>query len=335
MTLAVTFSSVLLAFHLLSAFAFGASMVLFTYLIVRSRNVDTPGPTIAMVPAVGVSRKVVIVGGIGTLVFGIWLAIRLDHVQVWSGWVIAAIVLWIVALATGQRSGVEFDRALTKAGELESAGQPGANAELLALNRSSRGLTLHLVATLAVFLILIDMIWKPGASDIVAFRPDSWNVAAPDPHHRSDDPRRRECWAPPRRSRWRAATWARSSSVTTRSCSSPFPALVLTKIGATAIWSKESSHSLIGAAFPHTDDPRWIMVGGTALDGGAGLLVLALILGWFGLRRMEGGESDFLTKVPVVKNMSGETLVKATTIISVVLLVGYALAIWAMSTKPS
>ena len=33
--------------------------------------------------------------------------------------------------------------------------------------------------------------------------------------------------------------------------------------------------------------------------------------------------------------MSGETLVKATTIISVVLLVGYALAIWAMSTKPS
>ena len=49
-----------------------------------------------------------------------------------------------------------------------------------------------------------------------------------------------------------------------------FPGLVLTKIGATAIWSKESPHSLIGAAFPHTDDPRWIMVGGTALDGGAG-----------------------------------------------------------------
>ena len=114
-----------------------------------------------------------------------------------------------------------------------------------------------------------------------------------------------------------------------------FPGLVLTKIGATAIWSKESSHSFIGAAFPHTDDPRWIMIGGTALDGGAGLLVLALILGWFGVRRMSGGDSDFLTKVPVVKSMRGETLVRATTIISVVLLVGYALAIWVMSTKPS
>jgi hypothetical protein len=113
-----------------------------------------------------------------------------------------------------------------------------------------------------------------------------------------------------------------------------FPGLVLTKIGATAIWSKESSHSFIGAAFPHTDDPRWIMIGGTALDGGAGLLVLALILGWFGVRRMNGGESDLLTKIPVVKNMTGTTLVKATTIISVALLVAYVLAIWAMSTKP-
>ncbi len=334
MTLAVTFTHVLLAFHLLSAFAFGASMVLFTYLMVRSRNVDTPGPTIAMVPAVGVSRKVVIVGGIGTLVFGIWLAIRLDHVQVWSGWVIAAIVLWIVALATGQRSGIEFDRALTKAGELESAGQPGANAELLALNRSSRGLTLHLVATLAVFLILIDMIWKPGASDIVAFRPDSWNVAL-------------LIHITGAMILVGGVLGAAAALALGRGDLGKvklgyysllfvgFPGLVLTKIGATAIWSKESAHSFIGAAFPHTDDPRWIMVGGTALDGGAGLLVLALILGWFGLRRMEGSDGDFLTKVPVVKNMSGETLVKATTIISVVLLVGYALAIWAMSTKPS
>jgi hypothetical protein len=302
--------------------------------MVRSRNVDTPGPTIAMVPTVGVSRKVVIVGGIGTLVFGIWLAIRLDHVQVWSGWVIAAIVLWIVALATGQRSGVEFDRALTKAEELESAGQTGANPELLALNRSSRGLTLHLVATLAVFLILIDMIWKPGANDIVAFRPDSWNL--PLLIHITGA---------------MILVGGVLGAVSALALGGgdvgkvklgyysllfvAFPGLVLTKIGATAIWSKESSHSLIGAGFPHTDDPRWIMVGGTALDGGAGLLVLALVLGWFGVRRMAGGEGDFLTKVPVVKNMSGETLLKATTIISVVLLVGYTLAIWAMSTKPT
>ena len=335
MTLAMTFTSVLLAFHLLSAFALGASIVLFWFLIVASRKVDTPGPTVAMGPVADVGTKVVRAGGVGTLVFGIWLAIRLDHVQVWSGWIIAAIVLLVIAAVAGGRSGVEFERAMKKAEELEAAGQTGPSPELLALNRTSRGLWLHTIVTIAVFLILIDMIWKPGASDIVAFRPDSWNfpllihitgamilvggmlgAAAALVLARGDDERKIKLG-------YYSLLFV------------AFPGLVLTKIGATAIWSKESPHSLIGAAFPHTDDPRWIMVGGTALDGGAGLLVLALILGWFGLRRMEGGEGDFLTKVPVVKNMSGETLVKATTIISAVLLVGYVLAIWAMSTKPS
>ena len=113
------------------------------------------------------------------------------------------------------------------------------------------------------------------------------------------------------------------------------PGLIVAKFGATWIWSKESSHSFIGAAFPHSDDPRWIMIGGTALDGGGALLVLALILGWFGLKRLDGGQGDFLAKVPVVRNMSGATLLKGSTIISVVLLVGYVLAIWAMGAKPS
>ena len=179
------------------------------------------------------------------------------------------------------------------------------------------------------------MIWKPGASDIVAFRPDSWNL--PLLIHITGAMILVGGVLGARRGA-RAGSAATCGKVKLGYYSLlfvAFPGLVLTKIGATAIWSKESSHSFIGAAFPHTDDPRWIMIGGTALDGGAGLLVLALILGWFGLRRMDGSEGDFLTKIPVVKNMSGETLVKATTIISVVLLVGYALAIWAMSTKPS
>ena len=62
-------------------------------------------------------------------------------------------------------------RAMKKAEELEAAGQTGSNAELLALNRTSRGLWLHLIATIAVFLILVDMIWKPGASDLAARSP--------------------------------------------------------------------------------------------------------------------------------------------------------------------
>ncbi len=63
---------------------------------------------------------------------------------------------------------------------------------------------------------------------------------------------------------------------------------MLTKLGATAIDSKYSRPELLPLRVPDQDDPTWIMIGGTALDVGAGALVAALILGWFGLR-MEGG----------------------------------------------
>jgi hypothetical protein len=114
-----------------------------------------------------------------------------------------------------------------------------------------------------------------------------------------------------------------------------FPGLVLMRFGATLIWSKESGHSFFWAIFPHPSvDPTWIEIGGTVSDlGGAGL-VLALILGWFGVKRMEGATGDFLRKVPVVSKMTGETLLRYTMLISVLLLAGYVLAVWAMAGKP-
>jgi hypothetical protein len=337
MTLAATFSSWLLALHLLSAFALASSIVLFWYLVVVSRSIDTPGPTLAMGPMADVGTKVVRAGALGTIVFGIWLAIRLDHVQVWSGWVIAAIVLLVITAVAGARSGVEFERAMTKAEELEAAGQTGPNAELLALNRTSRGLSLHTIATAAVFLMLVDMIWKPGAPDVVGIFPraSDFNIDFPLLVHITGA----MILVGGMLGAAAALVLARGDERKLRLgyyslLFVAFPGLILTKIGATAIWHKESTHSLFGAAFPHSNDPRWVEIGGTALDGGGALLVLALILGWFGIRRMDGAESDILTKIPLVKKMTGETLLKLTMIISVALLVAYVLAIWAMSTKP-
>ena len=153
----------LLALHVLSAFAYVAGIVLFWVLIVAVRTTDTPEGTIRMEPIVKVGNAAVGIGAAGTILLGIWLAFRLDSYAIWDGWIIAALVLWAIAAAVGQRSGVEYTKGMTKAKELEAAGQTGPSSELLALNRTSAGVVLHALASTAVLLILLDMIFKPGA----------------------------------------------------------------------------------------------------------------------------------------------------------------------------
>jgi uncharacterized membrane protein len=159
----LTLDDWILALHVLSAFAYVAAIVLFWVLIAAVRRVDTPDATIAMGPVSRLGSVVVGIGGVGTLVFGIWLALSFGDYDLWDGWIIAAIVLWAIAGAFGQRTGVEYTRGVKKAIELRDAGQPGPNTELLALNRTKNGLILHALVTVTVLLILVDMIWKPGA----------------------------------------------------------------------------------------------------------------------------------------------------------------------------
>ena len=69
------------------------------------------------------------------------------------------------------------------------------------------------------------------------------------------------------------------------------------------------------------DDPAWIGIGFITADAGALLLLISLILGGLGLRRVRGG--------------GGTGLLRASLIISVVLLAAYVVAIWAMGAKPA
>ena len=157
------FDDWILALHVLSAFALVAGLVVFWALIVVGRRIDTPGDTLALSPVAKVGSATVGVGMVGTIVFGVWLALSVGNYDIWDGWIIAAIVLWFVGSALGRQTGKEFMAAPMRAVELESAGQTGSNQELLALNRTSRGLLLQTLTSLVVLLILIDMIWKPGA----------------------------------------------------------------------------------------------------------------------------------------------------------------------------
>lgn len=148
---------------MLSAFAYVAGMIVFWVLIVAVRKTETPEGTIRMEPVVRVGNAAVGIGAGGTIVLGIWLAFSFGGYDIWDVWMIAALVLWAIAAAFGQRTGAAYMRGMTKAKELRTAGQTGPSAELLALNRTSNGVLFHTLASVAVLLILIDMIWKPGA----------------------------------------------------------------------------------------------------------------------------------------------------------------------------
>ena len=153
----------ILALHLLSAFALVGAMVLFWILVVALRRTDVPREVAGINDVAKIGTVVIGVGTLGTIVFGVWLAISLDAYKVWDGWVIAAIVLWAIATETGRRGGVEYQRAGDRARELQAAGETGPSSELAALNRSPTALLMHTVSSVAVLLVLFDMIWKPGA----------------------------------------------------------------------------------------------------------------------------------------------------------------------------
>jgi uncharacterized membrane protein len=153
----------LLVLHVLSAFALVGAEVLFTFLIAALWKTDLPS-NIARVS--GISRlgsALVGVGAIGTLVFGVILAFEADSYAIWDGWIIAALVIWLVFAEVGRRTGKVYDEAGKRALALVNEGRDMPNAELGAAFRSPTGLWLHLSSLALVVLLLVDMTFKPGA----------------------------------------------------------------------------------------------------------------------------------------------------------------------------
>jgi uncharacterized membrane protein len=153
----------LLFLHLLAAFAVVAAIVIYTFIIAISRGLDVPSDVVRLFRISRVADVLVAVGVVGVLVFGIWLAIERDEYHPWDGWVVAAIVLWVLFGAIGQRAGKVYEAARDRARALVAEGRDAPSAELNAMIRSSTGLALQLTAIVIVIAFLVDMIYKPGA----------------------------------------------------------------------------------------------------------------------------------------------------------------------------
>lgn len=134
----------ILSFHLLSAAALVGAMTLFSILIVGNWRADRPATVASFMRVAVIGNVLVGVGTAGTIVFGIWLALAVDGYNIWDGWVLAAIVLWAVASYAGTTLGRGY--------EAFRAGTAPAPS-----------LALHLILSGSILLLLIDMIWKPGA----------------------------------------------------------------------------------------------------------------------------------------------------------------------------
>jgi len=141
-----------------------SALVLFWILVLAVRDVDTVDQTLAYGRVMRVGTPVVMAGVVGTILFGVWLAVALDRYRLWDGWIVAALLLWALGTWAGMRADAEYRRPVVRAEELRAAahqeGQPG---ELRALNRSPAGFRMHTISSVAVILVLVDMIWKPGA----------------------------------------------------------------------------------------------------------------------------------------------------------------------------
>jgi uncharacterized membrane protein len=152
----------ILALHLISAASLVGALTVFSVMIAALWRTEDPSAVTSLMPLGLVGNVLVTLGALGTIVFGVWLAISLDAYQVWDGWVIAAIVLWVLTTAVGKQTGDGYRANAEMAAQLVSSGSP-RSPELAARMGATRSFWFHVAACVLVILILLDMIWKPGA----------------------------------------------------------------------------------------------------------------------------------------------------------------------------
>ena len=157
----MTTSQWLLMFHVTAAFFFVGGSVAAGVLNVLAIRAERPSDTAYLLRLVRVTLPVVFVGTAGTLIFGIWLWHE-DGYGIGAGWIWGALVLWVIANALGGIGGRHQERSRELAERLAAEGDTHTD-ELRTLLTDARGNAISWLAGLATLLILVLMIWKPGA----------------------------------------------------------------------------------------------------------------------------------------------------------------------------
>lgn len=152
----------ILALHLLAAFAFLGALIVFTLMIIALWNTDSTRRVTSFMLVARIGTVMVAVGAIGSVVFGIWLSLTKEPYDPWDAWIVVSLVLWAVAGGLGGRAGKEYGDAALEAARLLESGVE-TSPEVRATYGPSRAFWLHVAGTVGVLLIVVLMVWKPGA----------------------------------------------------------------------------------------------------------------------------------------------------------------------------
>ena len=150
---------VALFFHILGALAFASGIVVAGVGFEAARRRGQPAEVALLLGLTRIGVLLVVSGGVMLLGFGLWL-VHLGDFGYGDGWIDAALVLFVAAMALGAVGGQRPKQARLLASRLGAEGHP-VSAELRALldDRLSRAAN-YLAAGIAVA-ILVLMVFKP------------------------------------------------------------------------------------------------------------------------------------------------------------------------------
>ncbi len=155
----VTSYTVALFFHVVGVLAFMSGIVLAGAPFEIARRRDSPAEIATILGLARAGAMLAVIGAIFVLGFGLWL-VHLGGFTLSTGWVQAALPLFIVALALGAYGGQRPKRARLHATELAAHGAP-MDAELRRLLDDRLSRAANYGSTLIVLVILGLMIFKP------------------------------------------------------------------------------------------------------------------------------------------------------------------------------
>ena len=268
----------MLALHLLAAFAIASALVLYSVLVFNGRRTESPDQTKSLFRIAPIGTPLIGGGSVLALILGVILAIDSDGFEIWNGWIIAAIVLWAVMGAIGQRTGAYYTPSRSSprkaARALSRRWSPGyAPHRRPAPPRNRARVRAHtprhdLQAGSLTVLPLSDPQHRPGAvlhvagamilmgglvtaagAGIVGWRDTGGGLR-------------------------------RLSALTLFAVA--LPGWIIMRVAAEWVYSKEHLDKL-------KDDPTWITIGFITSEGGGIILLVALILGGIGVRRARSG----------------------------------------------